>query len=241
MTSYRTSHIGEKRGERYDATHANKVDALIWDAFIKDFVSNRLQACAADGGTRYLDFACGTGRVLKVGSQHFDHCVGVDISDDMLAVARERIPSAEFVCTDVTANQDAVPGEFDCVTLFRFLLNAEESLSLDILAWLAAHMRPGAILVGNVHMNTLSFRGLATLVSNGLFGTSHNHLSRRKTTQMLENSGFRIQAWSGYRILPTVMGKPIFGRKGQIVLEKFSRALGLGALGSELVFVAERI
>jgi len=241
MSSYRTSHIGENRGQRYDATHANKVDALIWDVFIKDFVSDRMQSCAAQGGTRYLDFACGTGRVLKVGTEHFERCVGVDISDDMLTVARDRVPTARFVCADVTVDGDSVSGAFDCVTLFRFLLNAERSLSLEVLAWLADHMPPGATLIGNNHMNTVSFRGVSSVVANAVLRSSHNHLSRRGTAKMLEESGFKICEWSGYRILPTVMGKPIFGRNGQIALEKFSRALQLGAIGSELVFVAERI
>jgi SAM-dependent methyltransferase len=200
-----------------------------------------MQSCAAQGGTRYLDFACGTGRVLKVGTEHFERCVGVDISDDMLTVARDRVPTARFVCADVTVDGDSVSGAFDCVTLFRFLLNAERSLSLEVLAWLADHMPPGATLIGNNHMNTVSFRGVSSVVANAVLRSSHNHLSRRGTAKMLEESGFKICEWSGYRILPTVMGKPIFGRNGQIALEKFSRALQLGAIGSELVFVAERI
>ena len=241
MSSYRTSHLGKDRGLRYDATHAHKVDALIWDEFIKDFVDERMRDCAARGGTRYLDFACGTGRVLKLGVPHFQRCVGIDISADMLAVACDRVPSAEFVCADVTADADAASGEFDCVTLFRFLLNAERSLSLEVLDWLAEHMPKGAILIGNNHMNTMSFRGAVTVLSNGVLRTRHRHLSRRTTESLLERSGFRVLEWSGYRVWPTLKGKPVFGRKGQLALEKLAHRLHLGALGSELVFVAERV
>ena len=241
MDSYRSSHIGEDHGQHYDAAHTNKVDSLIWDEFIKEFINGHMQACVASGGTRYLDFACGTGRVLKVGARHFGKSTGIDISEDMLAVARDRVPDAQIVCADVTRDHDAVHEEFDCVTLFRFLLNAERQLSLDVLVWLADHMPQGAVLIGNNHMKTLSYGGLLTALSNPLRGTKKNHLSRRETKQMLEASGFRVREWACYRVLPSVMGKPVFGRRAQLALEKLLQRLRLGRLGSELVFVAERV
>lgn len=241
MNSYRTSHMGAGRGEQYDAAHSDKVDAHIWDAFIKDLVSSHIEISAADGGTRYLDFACGTGRVLKVGAQHYDDCTGIDISADMLHVARERVPAANIICGDVTTDDLATDEMYDCVTLFRFLLNAERALSLEVLQWLADHMPQGAILIGNNHMNSASIRGIATILSNRFLGTNHNHLSRRSATDMLQASGFRILQWSGYRILPTIKGKPIFSKNGQLVLERVACALQLGRVGSEQVFIAERI
>jgi hypothetical protein len=50
MSSYRTSHVSKGHGERYDASHAEKADAHIWDGFIKDFVSDRMADCSADRG-----------------------------------------------------------------------------------------------------------------------------------------------------------------------------------------------
>ncbi len=67
MDSYRKSHMGSGRGERYDADHAAKMDTYIWDAFIKDYLNAQFAICAEKGAARHLDFACGTGRVLKVG------------------------------------------------------------------------------------------------------------------------------------------------------------------------------
>ena len=241
MASYRDSHVGENRGLQYDATHASKVDALIWDTFIKGLVAREAKACASGGGCRYLDFACGTGRVLKVGQPYFSDSLGVDISEDMLAVARHRVPAADFICADITRDRGAAAGEFDFVTIFRFILNAERSLSMDVLAWLAQHMPAGAVLVGNNHMNRFSFRGIATLISNALFGTKLNHLSRGEVTRMLEESGFRVRKWSGYRVLPSCRGKPVFGRTVYGALERFLHTAGIGRIGSEHVFVAERV
>jgi len=241
MKSYRESHVSAEHGRRYDAVHENKVDALIWDAFIKGLVSEQAKTCAATGASRYLDFACGTGRVLKIGAVYFKESLGIDISNSMLEVARERVPTAQFIQADVTREPNVVSGDFQFVTIFRFLLNAETSLSMAVLAWLAQHMPPGAILIGNNHMSTFSFRGIATVISNTILGTKLNHLSRRQVTRMLEESGFRVKEWSGYRVLPSFKGKPVLGQKAQIALERFLHSAGLGRIGSEHVFVAERI
>ena len=241
MTSYRTSHVGSRRGEQYDAAHAGKVDSHIWDTFIKGFLCQQFAASVAGGATRYLDFACGTGRVLKLGSKYFPAPLGIDISEDMLAVARERVPDATILCGDVTSGEEFAISQFDCVTLFRFLLNAERPLSMDVLHWLSEHMPSGSRLIGNNHMNLASFRGILTATSNTLRGTKHNYLSRRSTTKMLEESGFRIVRWSGYRVLPTIKGKPIFGKTVQLGLEKIARRLSLGRFGSEQIFVAEKV
>ena len=240
MTSYRTSHVGEDCGIQYDATHAGKVDSYVWDTFIKDYLDKLFDTCVENGANNYLDFACGTGRVLKLGSKHFRNYTGIDISIDMLEVARNRVPNARIICGDVTTNPSLSTQQYDCVSLFRFLLNAERPLCIEVLRWLAAHMPLGGRLIGNNHMNLASFRGVATLASNTFFYTARNYLSRKATIEMLEETGFRIVEWSGYRVLPTVKGKPIFGKAGQMALEQMARAFMLGRLGSEQIFVAKK-
>lgn len=241
MSSYRESHIGSGKGVWYDDTHARKVDALIWDNFIKDALSAEFAAAAARGARRYLDFACGTGRVLRIGSRHFEESVGIDISPDMLEVARERVPQAHLMCLDVTRDVDEATGSFDCVSMFRFLLNAEPALRHEVLAWLARHMPAGATLIGNNHMETLSISGVVTVASRTLFGRRRNYLSRRGVERMLADAGFSIESWRGYRVLPTVMGKPLLGRAGQLAAERVATAVGLGRFGVEQVFVARRL
>jgi len=52
---------------------------------------------------RALDFGCGLGRVTRAMAKYFDECVGVDISEAMLAAARElntRYPSCKFLESD---------------------------------------------------------------------------------------------------------------------------------------------
>lgn len=239
--SYRSSHLGEGKGAWYDTTHAHKVDAMIWDNFIKDFVGRAFDEALTAGARRYLDFACGTGRVLKLGSRFFSDAVGIDISEDMLCVARERVPQAKVYCLDVTREPDTEVGNFECVTLFRFLLNAEPQLRTEVLTWLAAHMPVGSTLIGNNHMESASVSGLITAMANGLFARGRNRLSRREVEAMLTAAGFRLERWAGYRVLPTIMGKPVLGERLQLALERKLARFGLERFGVEQVFVARRV
>jgi SAM-dependent methyltransferase len=70
------------------------------------------QKCAA------LDFGCGVGRLTRPLAQHFERCVGVDISDSMISQARElhrEWPTCDFVLNvtgDLRAFED---NSFDLV------------------------------------------------------------------------------------------------------------------------------
>ncbi|NKC10833.1 MAG: methyltransferase domain-containing protein [Gammaproteobacteria bacterium] len=51
---------------------------------------------------RYLDFACGTGRVTQVTEPMAMQSLGVDVSPNMLEQARQRCPSTQFFQIDIT-------------------------------------------------------------------------------------------------------------------------------------------
>lgn len=242
MDSYRASHVGEGTGTRYDASLSRKVDGIVWEELVKPVLLSTLRAQRARGAVRYLDFACGTGRILEVGASVFEDVTGIDVSPDMLEVARERVPQAKIVRADVTRDDiGSAAAEFDCVTMFRFLLNAEPALRREVLQWIAAHMRPGAILIGNNHMAAASLNGLATQVAEALAPRSRNHMSRATVEALLRDTGFRIDSWRGFRVLPSFRGRPILGRNAQLAAEKVAMSLGLDRFGSDQLFIAYRI
>ena len=142
---------------------------------------------------------------------------------------------------DVTTQPDPIEAKFDCVTMFRFLLNAEDSLRRQALGWISAHTRQGGYLIGNIHLQTVSVPGLLAVASHRLLGRKVNYLGREQTQELLESAGFRIQSWSGYRVLPTVMGRPLIGRQAQVMAEKLCSKMGLGRIGSDHVFVAMKM
>lgn len=240
MTSYRQSHVGKDYGEHYDAKFVNRVDSLVWDNFTKPFVRQELERVAETGAKTYLDFACGTGRLLKVGHTVFGNSVGVDISKDMLAEARRRVPDAKLVCADVTRQEASDLGAFECVTMFRFLRNAEPELRQGVMDWLSRHVAKGGTLIVNDHGNSASVGGLVTRLAFWLTPSARNLRSRRQTVQILRDAGFSIVRCEGFQILPSIFGRPILGRWLQVRAERICRSLGLGRFGMELIIVARR-
>jgi SAM-dependent methyltransferase len=82
----------------YYARRAAEYDATSWDALdpVEREAVERFVAALASG--RVLDIGCGTGYLTRLlrGS-----VVAVDQSEEMLALARQRVPGAEFVRADV--------------------------------------------------------------------------------------------------------------------------------------------
>jgi len=91
-----------------------------------------------------LDAACGTGRFAEFLARRGHRVIGVDSSPDMLALARKRVPGAEFH----VAGLDRLPLPDDCVDVIVCALALEHVPRLDpVLAEFARVLRPGGDLV----------------------------------------------------------------------------------------------
>src|SRR5919197_1754697 len=73
-----------------------------------------LDAAAVGPGTRVLDAGCGAGGASVLAAGRGAHVNGLDVAEALLAIARERVPDADFRAGDL----DALPyadGTFDAV------------------------------------------------------------------------------------------------------------------------------
>lgn len=238
--SYRDSHKNEDISQNYDYKFSYRVDSLIWREFVKSYVSANLEKAKEAGASNYMDFASGTGRILKVGHSIFGSSTAIDISENMLKVAHQRVPEAQLFCLDVTRDDTSKIGLFDCVTMFRFLRNAEPALREAVLEWLSRHMPSGGLLIVNNHGNTTSLQGLIAKLAFWLPTEKRNLLSRKETYALLEEAGFSVVSCVGFRVLPSLFGRPVFGHWLQAKLEHACKKLGLGLLGGELVIIATK-
>jgi SAM-dependent methyltransferase len=183
---YRDSHL--TRGAVYDQTiFSTPLDAYAdrWEAHHLERVVQRLLPV---GILRYLDFACGTGRITQRVEPFAAESYGVDISESMLTVARSKCDKTRFVCVDLT-REDPDLGLFDLVTSFRFFGNAQDELRGAALSAIARRMRPGGHLVINNHRNPRSLMALARRIA---IGTEEMDLSHRKLESLLRGHGFKI-------------------------------------------------
>jgi SAM-dependent methyltransferase len=138
------------------------VSNIMWEA--EKHLLNKIVAVFGLSSEKmnYLDFACGTGRVLGYLAPQMGRSVGIDVSDQMLALARRKVGNVDLICKDI-ANESVgeVEGIYDVITAFRFFSNAEDSLRDSAIAGLARRMHSNSILIANTHTNPLSYK-LAT-------------------------------------------------------------------------------
>lgn len=156
MEDYRLSHQKRGKGTAYETRfHANPHRAMVWrlEQRVLDQVVRR---AGWQPPAHYLDFACGTGRVLAYLEERFDRSVGVDVSEEMISVARSRTRRSELLLADLT-QEDPLSGlEFDLITAFRFFPNAQPDLRRAAMRSLAAHLSNRGMLVFNNHLNAAS-------------------------------------------------------------------------------------
>lgn len=111
---------------------------------VTDRVAQRLLDLAGvRAGDRVLDVATGTGAVAAAAVARGAEVTGVDISEEMLEVARERVPEATFAAGD--AEGLALEGPFFDAVIAGFLINHLPAPERALGAWTRL-MRPGGRL-----------------------------------------------------------------------------------------------
>ncbi|WP_434742669.1 class I SAM-dependent methyltransferase [Micromonospora sp. SH-82] len=130
------------------------------------FVADLVDRYAPESGRRLLDVGCGTGRDAGHLAGSGWAVTGIDVSERMLAYARDRHPGVRFVAADMRGY--ALPGPFDVITcLDSALLYCHTNA--DLTAFLArchAHLTPGGLLVAEMR-NGAYFLGGGTDLLDG--------------------------------------------------------------------------
>ena len=211
ITSYAERFQQESDVAFYEAAEygAESYATAIWqlqrpvlENLVKDF------STAQTGPVRLLDFACGTGRVLSALEPLVGAADGVDISENMVAVARGKCPKARLLVGDILAQTELLQGTYDLITCFRFVLNAEPGLRGRVLRRLRQVLRaPDGLLLVNVHGNSRSLRHPAIVWRRWReaarpTGVMLNEMSAAETRTLLRVCGFEVVRQFGFGILP---------------------------------------
>ncbi len=187
MNDYRTSHASLRKGAEYHAKFStNPYRAMMWEferRLLSSIVRRLAPPCA-----RYLDFACGTGRVISHVAPAVASSTGVDVSEGMLAIARAELPNCRFVCGDLTRSNELKDEKFDMITAFRFFANAEDDLRRDAILSLAERLAPCGYLVFNNHKNASSI----VYAFAALIRRRQRNMSHREVLELVEHAGLRI-------------------------------------------------
>jgi len=187
LDDYRRSHLD--RGANYDAS----ICASPFDAYMAAWERRHIPRIVGKlfprGLDRYLDFACGTGRITEQIAPLARQATAVDISPTMIAEARRKCPATRFHLGDLTTT-DPELGRFDLVSSFRFLGNAQDELRRAALGAIAKRVVPGGYLLVNNHRNPRALYALLGRLAGGESGQMD--LDLPKLRALLGDFGFDI-------------------------------------------------
>lgn len=180
---YRTSHMDKKKVVSYDQQfELNKYRAMIWKKesnILKKIVKYKFN----NNVNNFLDFACGSGRILNFLSSKTNQSTGLDISKEMINLADDKKSSSvKLIEGDITNDSKLLNNEkYDLITAFRFFPNAQQDLRNQSMKALANHLKDTGLLIFNNHKNHTSFiYAIARLI-----GRKKVHMSSMKHDEVL--------------------------------------------------------
>lgn len=220
MSEYRLSHQDPGHGTRYERMYGLGYFRQLWEDVERPLLVDVLEdAAKASGGALLVDLACGTGRVSFAAAEIFDRVVGLDVSEEMLEVARSGGKEGSwpaFLQRDV--QQDGIVGQVvgevglaNCVTAFRLFTNADEALRRDAAACAYGLLAAGGTVVVNTHMVPRSPVGALYRVEHWVrarLGREQRMFNKvlapEELSEILGEAGFRDIRVRHYAALPGV-------------------------------------
>jgi predicted TPR repeat methyltransferase len=154
---------------------------------------------------RYLDFACGTGRILGYLEDRVSEAIGVDLSESMINIARNKTKRSKLYIADLTREEIFTPGTFNLITAFRFFLNAQWELKNEVMMQLANLLSsPHGYLVFNVHLNAGSSQEVLKRAYTKISGRpiKYNSLSIADVKRLTSGANLQIVAMYHFGVIP---------------------------------------
>lgn len=185
---YRRSHL--QKGAYYDATLAGSPFDKYMSVWESRYIPQIIKSTFPTGLNRYLDFACGTGRITEQIAPLAAQSTAVDISPTMIEVAKKKCPNTRFYLGDVTKENPDL-GQFDLISSFRFFGNAQDELRDMALRAITQRLAPNGRLLINSHRNPRAVYAVLDRLTGGNAGEMDLHLG--KLRDLLDRHGLEIE------------------------------------------------
>jgi SAM-dependent methyltransferase len=241
-SKYAGLHFVEGVAERYDNEYyaASTYDSIVW-GWQRPVLRRMLRSLRErNGRLKYLDFACGTGRIISEVEDLATESVGLDIAPLMLARAALRTRSP-LRCGDILAQPSIVDRDYDAITAFRIVLGAEPEIRVALLQDLAQRLRDdGSRLIFNVHFSHRSVLALTSRYRQLRGWPRMLTLSPAETGRLIAASGLEIESVYGFGVLPRRLYRSPLARASAIFDRLASRIATMTWLSQDLVYVCRR-
>jgi len=235
-SGYRQSHMA--KGACYHARFSqNPRRRLTW-TIEQRILDTILDSLLARRKVNYLDFACGTGRILAHLEKRVASSTGVDRSSEMLKVAKTRVVNSRLCQADITRDSVFGSTQFDLISAFRFFPNAEPQLRQEAMQELVNRLRSDGLLVFNNHRSTnFSRNRLARFVTRGVKG--NQGMSPQEVQELVERAGLEIVATYHTEIVPETETQLFHPRWLIEITERIGSRLPLAWLAQNVIYVCQ--
>jgi ubiquinone/menaquinone biosynthesis C-methylase UbiE len=221
LMDYRVSHLDPPKGRLYEESFSRlPYRRIVWE-WEKDVLNEIVQNfCKTGSSFRYLDFACGTGRILRLLENYMGESYGIDVSESMLSVAKEKIHHSHLIRRDLTKEDIFPDNYFDIITAFRFFLNAQQDLRESVLCAFRRILIKDGYLIVNIHMNRgclLEKELRAYQFIRRIQNSNFQSISVNETIDLLIKHNFKLIHAFHYGILP------VYREERKLVLKQIDK------------------
>ena len=141
-------------------------------------------------GARVLELGCGAGIPMTAALAEDRDVTGVDISARQIELARENVPAATFVHSDMTTLEFEA-ASFDAVVAFYSLTHVPRDDVPPLLARTREWLRPGGVLVATMGVED----DPGTIEEDWLGAPMYfSHFSARKNRRLVAEAGFVVDS-----------------------------------------------
>jgi SAM-dependent methyltransferase len=235
--SYRDSHQESGKGAGYhDSFESEKYRKMVW-GLEKKYLNKILIENYKKNKISHLDFACGTGRILNFLERMTTSSTGIDISHEMIQVARNNT-SSKIIEGDLTREKLLVDKKFNLVTAFRFFPNAERRLRTDALSSIYNHLENDGLLVFNNHRNKNS---LIATIRRLVFREKYRGLNREEIELMLSEHNLMLIDFYSMGLFPDSYNRRMLPIKFLYYIELFlGRFRAFNGYGYNQIYVCKK-
>lgn len=205
VSAYAELHKADWIPTNYDENiyNPNGYDSFVWDLYRQSLMRIVQDIASKHDHVKYLDFACGTGRIITALEQLTTEAVGLDISPQMIAAARRKVSRGTLRCGDILAEPHVVDSDYDLITAFRFFLNTEPEMRRLVMRSLASRLADqDSRLIFNVHTNGWGINGLKSLYRRLRGWGAATTMTYPQVRRLVEDAGLVIECWYGFALWP---------------------------------------
>lgn len=220
LPNYTKGYFKKDAGKKYDITISNKFELFIYQLEKRTLKKIIKKEFKGNKNIEHLDFACGTGRILKALNKLVKKQTGIDTSKEMLKEA-QKIKNVNLIQGNIL-QEKVTKKKYDLITSFRLLLNLDDNYKVTILKKLKQYLKKDGILVINNHMNRYSLIGFQFFIRHLLGEKQKRKTNTNKgiINTMSELEMRKIIKKAGYKIIDVYRFTFFPGRKNIILLPK---------------------